>query len=395
MRKEPLPFRATRLLHLAIFIAASLLAASLVQAQDRRVSSSDELRQALAETTGGVILLAPGDYGALSLQGRHYASTVTLRSEVPRRAVFDEIVLKNSGNLEFDALKIRNKFRADNSANLAILNSRSDNVLYFREVDGVRIDNCIVLGGQYNVLFNTVAHFEIRNSRIGGASEDVMRITGDSYDGLVEGNFFDDVVAYPPTHPDLLQFFAQKGKTPHRITIRRNFMRDLHETGSPTRMAQGVFVSDPGPGGYQDILIEDNTIYTRSPNTIYINGGQKNVIVRNNTLLPSHGGGGAVIRLARKSGKDNSGTLVEDNIAKQVLDETKRSTIGRNYIYGRKANLPALFSGPGKRWQDFLPVLGTGPDKPGMGATDFLRDLLAAQKPGAKGGPRLGPDWSE
>lgn len=379
----------------AVVLALSNFLTLSARAETQRISSAAELRASLEASQGGIIILAPGDYGILQIESRHYASTVTLRAEVPRRAVFDEIVLKNSGNLEFDALKIRNKFRADKSANLTILNSRSDNVLYFREVDGVRIDNCIVLGGQYNVLFNTVAHFEITNSRIGGASEDVMRITGDSHDGLVEGNFFDDVVSYPPTHPDLLQFFAQKGKTPHRITIRRNFMRDLHETGSPTRMAQGIFVSDPGPGGYQDILIEDNTIYTRSPNTIYINGGQKNVIVRNNTLLPSHGDGGAVIRLAKKSGKDNSGTLVEGNIAKQVLDETKRSTIGRNYIYGRKANIPALFSGPGKRWQDFLPVLGTGPDKPGMGATDFLKELLAAQKPGAKGGPRLGPDWSE
>ena len=377
-----------------ITLALMVLAAPAL-AQDRKVSTPQELALALKETTGGVIVIAPGDYGDLVLAKRRFSRPVILRAEVPRKVVFGKILVSDSENLWFEDLRTTAQFRADRSKGLRLTGCASGNVLYFRDVADLSIDNCIVLGGQYNVLFNTVAHFEITNSRIGGASEDVMRITGDSHDGLVEGNFFDDVVAYPPTHPDLLQLFAQKGKTPHRITIRRNFMRDLHETGSPTRMAQGVFVSDPGPGGYQDILIEDNTIYTRSPNTIYINGGQKNVIVRNNTLLPSHGGGGAVIRLARKSGKDNSGTLVEDNIAKQVLDETKRSTIGRNYIYGRKANLPALFSGPGKRWQDFLPVLGTGPDKPGMGATDFLRDLLAAQKPGAKGGPQLGPDWSE
>lgn len=350
---------------------------------------------ALAEMSGGVILLAPGSYGALSIEGRTPEKPVILRSEIPRKAIFEQVLLKGSRNFSFEGLSTRGIFRAEKSTGIEITDCSARNTLYFRDVDHLRIDNCTVLGGQFGVLFNSVTHFEIRHSRIGQVSEDVMRITGNSHDGLVEGNFLDDVLAYPPTHPDLIQLFGAKDATPYRITIRRNFLRDLHETGSPKRTAQGIFVSDPKKGGYRDILIEENIIMTRSGNTIYINGGQKNVVVRGNTLLSSTGDGGAIIRLARKAGLKNEGTVVENNIAKLVLDETRSSRVGSNYLYGRGAKITGIFSGTGKRWQDFLPVFGSAVDKPGLGARDFLIELLAAQKPGATGGPRLGPDWSE
>jgi hypothetical protein len=376
-------------------ICISLLGPGLTRAEDRRVTTPAELLRALEEMPGGVILLAPGAYGALLVERRHTEKPIALRSELPRQAVFDQVSIKNSQDIAFEGLATRGIFRVEKSAGITVTDCDARNTLYFRDVDRLRIDNCVVLGGQFGVLFNSVTNFEIRHSRIGQVSEDVMRITGNSSGGLVEENFLDDVIAYPPTHPDLIQLFGAKGATPHHIIIRRNFLRDLHETGSPKRTAQGIFVSDPQKGGYHDILIEENIIMTRSGNTIYINGGQKNVVVRANTLLSSAGDGGAIIRLARKAQLKNSGTVVENNIAKLILDETRSSYVRSNYLYGRGAKITGIFSGTGKRWQDFLPVLGTGPDKPGMGATDFLRDLLAAQKPGAKGGPQLGPDWSE
>lgn len=378
-----------------LLMLCCFLAAPLARAEDRRVSGPQELQTELARSEGGVILLAPGQYGDLEITGRHFAAPVILRSEVPRRAIFDQILLQDSKNLVFEALTSRKQFRAEKSADLVITDCRAWNMLYFRNVEGLQIRNCIVSDGQYGILFNTVSDFSLRDTKVGKVSEDVMRITGDSHDGLVEGNIIEDVISYPPTHPDLIQFFNAGGKAPYKITIRRNLLRDDHKTGSPKRAAQGVFLAGPGHGGYRDILIEENLINTRSANTIYIHGGQRNVVVRNNTLLPSAGDGGAIIRLTSKDKLNNSGTIIEGNIAKLILDQSKSAHIRPNYLYGRDANIPALFSGTGARWQDFLPVLGTGADKPGMGATGFLRELLAAQKPGAKGGPRLGPDWSE
>ena len=380
---------------LPIFVLSLLLMPQRAVAQEWRVSTAEQLQVALAEAKGGTILLAPGNYGVLSFKNQHFLARVILRSYPPRKAVFDRINLVNSGNLGFEGLTTLGQFRAEKSDNLIVQDCRGKDMLYFRNVDGLQIDNCIVSGGQYGILFNSVSNFTLRHTRAGKVSEDVMRITGKSHDGLIEYNILDDVISYPPTHPDLIQFFSARGKTPQRITIRRNLLRDEHETGSPTRTAQGIFVAGPGPEGYRDILIEENMINTRSPNTIYIHAGRQNVVVRNNTLLPGVGDGGAVIRLVGKDTNRNIGTVVEGNIAKLILDQSKSAHIRSNYLYGRGANIPALFSGTGARWQDFLPVLGTGPDKPGLGATAFLRELLAAQKPGAVGGPRLGPDWSE
>lgn len=380
---------------IGILALCSLVVLRPAQADDYSVTSAQELQAALSATEGGQIVLQPGNYGSLRIEGRHYKAPVVLKAQKPRQAFFEEVVVQDSSNLVFQDVTTKAVLRAEKSTDLAISGCLAHGVLYFRNVARLRIDNCIISGGQYGVLFNSVADFSIVHSRVGKVSEDIMRITGNSHDGLVEGNILDDVISYPPTHPDLIQMFGADGKTPHNITIRRNFLRDIHETGSPKRTAQGIFVSDPQAEGYRDILIEDNVISTRSANTIYINGGQERVFVRNNTLLPGAGDGGAIIRIAKKAGKNNAGTVVENNIAKQILDETQRSKVGRNYLYGRGARLQVLFSGPGARWQDFLPVLGTGADRPGMGATDFLRDLLAAQKPGAKGGPRLGPDWAE
>lgn len=359
------------------------------------MSTPQELQAVLSDAKGGVILLAPGNYGDLQIQGARYDSEIILKSENPRQAIFDEIILNDSKDITFDGLVLRKQLRVEKSKNIQFLNGLSDSILYFSNATGIVVRNSNVSGGQYSIILNFVSKFEILQNRLGKVSEDVMRITGDSYDGMVENNIIEDVISYPPTHPDLIQMFGVKGKTPNNITFRHNFLNDIHATGASNRTAQGIFMSDPQSDGYRDIFIEGNIIMTRSPNTIYINGGQRNVVVRNNTLLPSAGDGGAVIRLARKSGMKNSGTIVENNIAKQILDETKSSSIRKNYLYGRNAKITALFSGTGQRWQDFLPVLGTGPDKPGLGATDFLHELLAAQKPGAVGGPRLGPDWTE
>jgi hypothetical protein len=181
-------------------------------------------------------------------------------------------------------------------------------------------------------------------------------------------------------HSDAIQMFGAKGKTPHDIVIRRNHIWDDFATGAPTTAPQGIFISDPGPGGYRNILIEENLVNVRSPNSIYINGGQENVVVRNNTLIPSEGDGGAIIRLAEKSGYDNSGTTVTGNVTKLLRDETQRSRIGPNFVYGRNAPLHRLFSGPGSQWQDFVPV---PPSRfafgMGFGAEGYLSDLLAGR----------------
>lgn len=372
-------------IRLALFLA---LTTGMARAEDRHVSDAKGLTATLDDEFSGVIVLAPGDYGDLSIFGRNRGRTVTLRAAEPRTAVFTGIRLKKVGNMAFEGLHTRGQFRVEQSHDVAISDCLADDMLYFRNVDGIKISNCDVGGGKFGVLFNTVQNFEISHTRLGRVTEDVMRITGDSRNGLVEYNFFDDVIAVPPTHPDLIQFFSARGKTPQHITIRRNLFYDDPDTG-PKRTAQGIFVAGPGTEGFRDLLVEENLITTRSVNTIFVNGGVSNVVVRNNTLLASRGGG-AIIRLAQGKILDNSGVTVTGNTAKLLLDKTKVASIGPNYFYGRKASLERLFSGPGGRWQDYLPVINSTAERSGMGAAKFLKALVEGQKDGSI---HIGPDW--
>lgn len=341
-----------------------------------KVSNQTQLLSALKTATGGdTILLADGNYGEVTLKSQ-FASTVIIKAENSLGADFTKISLSGASNLAFDGLDLQYSFNATSSSNISLTNSTSDSMLNFRDVNGLVVDKVSATGGQYGILLNSIQNFTVTNSTFGNVSEDVMRITGNSYNGVIENNVLADAVAQSPTHPDLLQMFASNGYTPRDIVIRGNLLYDDPSTGSVA--AQGIFMSDPSTGGYKNILIEDNLINVSSPNSIYINGGQKNVAVLNNTLIPGVGDGGAIIRLAEKSGMNNSGTTISGNIAKLVMDETKASTIGDNYVYGRGADISSLFHGAdGSTWENFVPVAGSKIDfGSAYGAQDRLQQLL-------------------
>ncbi|WP_395543696.1 LamG-like jellyroll fold domain-containing protein [Neotabrizicola sp. sgz301269] len=347
-----------------------------------RVTTQAELLSALKTATGGdTLLLADGDYGQITLKNT-FGSPVTIKAENDQGASFTKISLSGASNLSFDGLHLDGGFNASNyTSNISLTNIDSDNLLYFRNVSNLAVDNVTAKGGQFSILLNSVQNFSVTNSTFGGVTEDVMRITGNSYNGLIENNVLADTVAVKPTHPDLIQIFGYDGYTPHDITIRGNLIYDDPATGETA--AQGIFLAGAGPDGYSNMLIEDNLIYTGSSNTIFIGGGQENVVVQNNTLMSSSGDGGAIIRLSSFKGFDNSGTTVTGNIAKLILDETGASDISHNYVYGRNADLASLFHGAdGMSWENFLPVAGSLIDfGSGYGATDRLADLVTSLRP--------------
>jgi hypothetical protein len=368
------------------WLALAALAGPAAAGGPVTVGDAAGLDRALGAATGGIILLEPGSYGDLVVQ-RLFPAQVTLRAVAPRGAVFAEISIEGGGNLLFDGIATE-AFRAGKGASqVGLINAQVGKLVYARDVRGLRIEGNDIRGQQFGVLLNSVQDAVVRDNTIHDAIEDLLRITGDSADVLVEGNRLLDL--HPQdnratgghrTHSDAIQLFAAKGKTPRGIVIRRNHIWDDPATGAPGSQPQGIFVSDPATGGYRNILIEENLVAVQSPNSIYINGGQENVVVRNNTLIPSPGDGGAMIRLAEKSGMDNSGTTVTGNVVKLIRDETRRSAVRSNYVYGRGAPLARIFSGPGRRWQDFLPHpnarIASGS---GLGAEAYLSDLLAGR----------------
>jgi len=89
-------------------MAAALDASALKTSTGFRVSNAQELKSALAASTGGEeIVLASGNYGALSLYDARetfarFADTVTIRSEDPdAKAVFTSLGLNGVENLKF------------------------------------------------------------------------------------------------------------------------------------------------------------------------------------------------------------------------------------------------------------------------------------------------------
>ncbi|MFN7224039.1 MAG: right-handed parallel beta-helix repeat-containing protein [Paracoccaceae bacterium] len=387
----PRPFFASRILIAALALICVL--AQPAAARDRQIEGPQALRAALTAAVGGTLVLADGDYGEVEISTA-FSPPLVLKAARLHRASFSVIRLNGAANVTLDGLRLREGLAVQKGArSIAVLNSRITGTFYCRSVDGLRIDNVESSDGRFGVLFNSVQNFSIKNSYIHHAVEDVMRITGNSYNGLVENNVLAETTGGRPIHPDLIQLFAANGVTPHDLTIRGNLLYDMKNPGET--MAQGIFMSDPAKDGYRNILIEDNLLRVASPNSIYINGGQENVIVQHNTLMPA-GTGGAIIRLVGKGGLDNSGTIVTGNVVKSILDQTKASQISDNFVYGKAADMSTLFSSlDHTRWTSFLPVLGSELDRSQMGAVRFLNDLQAARKPGAKAGVRLGTSWGQ
>ena len=343
-----------------------------------RVTNQAELLSALKTAAAGdTVLLANANYGNVEIKN-DYASTVTIKAENPLGAEFGTLSLVGATNVSLDGLHtIGGLSMTSMSSGISVLNCDVDSTLYCRDVDGLKIDNVDVSGGQFGILLNSIQNFSVTNSYIHEAIEDLMRVTGKSYNGVIENNVIADTTGGKPLHPDLMQFFGAKGFTPHDIIIRGNLMYDEPVVGQTS--AQGIFLSDPHTGGYKNILIEDNMIKVNSPNSIYINGGQENVVVKDNVLMPGLGDGGAIIRLASKAGLDNSGTTLDGNITKLIRDETNASTMGDNYVYGRDADLSKLFSGTDyTNWESYVPVEGSPIDfGSNYGPQTFLLEALS------------------
>ena len=364
------------------------------------VSDTEGLLAALKTAAGGdSIVLADGDYGSLNLKGRYgpnvlpYDSPVTITSATPGGARFDTVTIRDAQNLTFDQVTMTGEFRASFSSNIAVTNS-TGHALYFRDVAGATITGNHVSEGKYTLNLFSVSDFTITDNVFERAGADLIQISRNSYNGLIENNvLWDTVAATPDIHPDLIQIYGYDGMTPHDIIIRGNYLYDDPATGPV--IAQGIFLSGPQETGFRNILIEDNLVSVRSPNTIYIDGGQENVVIRANSLIagPEVFKGG-VIRLTLKNGFDNSGVTVEGNLASSILDETKSSIIGENYLYKGYQAAAVLFQGSGADWRDFLlrDPDGAAAAFGALGKLTELLDLAAAREGDGLGAlPPSGP----
>src|SRR6056297_2058050 len=319
------------------------------------VSNADELMTALASAAGGdTIELTGGDYGALALRGDladfSFDSTVTIVSANPDDpAVISRLDVREASNIKFDNLMFdyqfsvghpgwMKPFEVRNSDSITFSNSsfRGDFAEGVSEVyDGFGNGFGLVVSSSENITVED-NHFEswgkgLIISGVTGANITGNELTDMREDGMnlirventvIENNYIHDFRAHSddPGHRDMIQLWVlpDHGAPSSDVTIRGNVL----DVGDGV-WTQGIFMrngaAEANPEDtsmyWQNITIENNTIYGNHVHGIYV-GETINLNIANNSLLQAGEGGSAPhIRLVGPS----ESVLVEKNIAGGII----------------------------------------------------------------------------
>lgn len=351
---------------------------------DIYVSNRAELLTALNNARGGeTIVLRNGEYGALDLSGKTYASNVTIKAASPLAADFDEISLTNCKNLTFSGIHVDSP---SNSAGALFEVAGCSNItLQNSEVNG-KVDNVYPITGPMHGIFitdgssgvkvlNTSVHdvlngitsFGVTNLNLTGNTID--RVGADAFKfsrvdtATIENNTGPKYI-YPDssTHSDFMQF---QGPASSNLVIRGNVFLLQNDANT-----QGIFLA--GEGGHTNVLIEQNIIYTEMANGIAVEGG-KNVRIYNNTLINSLNDREGVTTI------NASGADIRNNIVSQKNGEVAGSNLEIQHLDARGdyhySDVFQNFSATGGiTLEDLKPVAGSLAEK--MGAYSRLTQLL-------------------
>lgn len=292
------------------------------------VSSSQELDAALLSATGGEeIILAPGDYGDLSMitKGRddfQFAETVTIRSDDPSNpAVFSSIDVRDAANVTFDGVTFDYEFENGDqifsrpfnimsSENVTIRNSTFDGDVAegVSEADdgyGFAI-GLSVRASQGVVLENNEFHTFHRGISVSDSQDIVVtdnEVHSIRMDGMnfaevqgvvIENNHIHDFAGSlnSTDHRDMIQFWTNGTDEPSTDIVIRGNILDIGE-GTFT---QSIFMRndmvDRGLAGYemfyQNISITDNVILNGHSHGIYV-GETDGLVISSNTVLHNDG----------------------------------------------------------------------------------------------------------
>ena len=337
-----------------------------------RVSTAAQLTAALRTARGGeTILLAPGNYGNVSIINRDFTAPVTLKSANPARdAVFSELRIHQSSNIFIDDVEIGRSLRPgealwtqpayiSSSHNLGFIGvtvhgSLDNNAwndgwgLRFSDVRNVSVINStfrqlnIAIHTEHssNLLFSGNKVSEVREGFDFNSSHYVT-LAGNSFTA------FQPWIAYGD-HPDSIQVWnygANEGSS--HFLIRDNVMLQGNNG------TQGIFVraEDPNPAYRHSDFVVENNLYSGASRLGISLSGVDGATIRDNTVTTSPAGNpgwDAAILLT-----DTSAALVERNISPLILRDNDRGTVlhdnvklwDMNYRVGTP--LAELFVNPG------------------------------------------------
>lgn len=345
------------------------------------VSTAAQLQSALAAAKGGdVIVLANGYYGEVTID-RNYTSEVTIKSATPLGATFDGISIANSSYLKLDGVHVDSPTNTGGSLigisfsdHIAVVNcevnGKVDNVYPITSIFGIKVDDSSYVSVSNNdvhdvlngITFSTVDHLVASGNNIDYIGADAFKF-GNVDTALIENNTGPSYL-YPTddAHSDFMQF---QGYPSSNLTIRGNVFLPQNRFDT-----QGIFVA--GDGGHTNVLIENNIIYTKMTNAIFVADGSTGIIIRENTVISALQGDVARI-IAPDSATEtnniytgNRGEMVGTNVSMQSNDPS-----GAYYF---KSLFPNLVLGQGIDLADLMPKAGSAAMN--YGAYDRLMDLL-------------------
>ena len=306
------------------------------------IGNAADLTAALKRAQGGeVFLLAPGNYGALTLK-KTFSNLVMIRSanaEAP--ACFTELRLKGAENIALDRLVFDYTYTdgdRDSANRFSIVRSRA-----------ITISNSIFEGG-YNrgaghgrgLRIKDSSAIEIRDNIFrkwwkaltGGSSKD-LTISGNEFtdirsdgmalgavDGLtIEGNHLHNFrgVEGGKDHRDMVQIMRASNQRSTNIVIRDN----TFDMGAGD-YAQTIWMGGDGKDlgdpmlRHQNVLIENNIIYNAHAHGISVHGIDNLSIRKNSVIRVRRAKSGRVTIPQIKVSPDSTYVVIEQNAVSKI-----------------------------------------------------------------------------
>ncbi|MCF8466238.1 MAG: VCBS domain-containing protein [Sneathiella sp.] len=320
-------------------------------AGDIEVSSTAELIKALSGNVSGyTIVLAPGEYDTINLNGYNFSSPVTITSANPDNpAHFESITVSNSSNMVFDNLDISSYNAASGSWGeyLVTINNSSD-IVISDSVIGNDVDGAIY-GGFIGAIVKNSQDITIENTEFhnlsGGAgfisSNGVNVIDSEFYDirsdgitfsgvqdVIIDGNYFHDFYHLTGDHSDYVQFWATAGLQANEdILIKNNLM--VQGDGYDT---QGIFMTATSDLPLDNVVIENNVIYQSGYHGISISTANDVSVSGNTVISPVDSASGYEVWVSLSNVTNG---VVEDNISNSfIYNNSSVSESGNVVAYG-------------------------------------------------------------
>lgn len=329
------------------------------------VNNASELKTAIAAAKGGeTFILAPGDYGEISINNKTFAEPITIRSQnLSDIAHLDKLSIAGSKNIIVNDLDVGGPLapgEANYASYSAVRVSSSDSITLqglnvHGQDDGIptndRMGMYILSSSNVNVLDSEFSNLQNaiyfnKSNNIVVSRNDVHDIRNDGFDFsqvqnvTIEGNKFYDWWRQTGDHSDAIQFWTANTTAPSTdILIKGNQIYQGGGTGM-----QGIFMGDELKNmPFARVAIENNLIYQSGEyNGLNFNHGTDINIIGNSILTLEGNKIQAFLRIMNVDGG-----VVKSNVANVYIDQNNTNVEFRDNVDfsknpGRRNDLPSL-----------------------------------------------------